>query len=124
MLKTITVNKWRAAAFALAATVAVAYISALSGGHSWLFEDFAQYLIHAHNIAELKHYAGTQCYTPVFPLLPAFSATISYFMMNAGVMKKTRKPRDVYSAPAKELFSFLEQEAPEEGLICTRKPRA
>jgi len=39
-------------------------------------------------------------------------------------MKKTRRPRDVYSAPAKELFSFLERETPEEGLICTRKPRA
>jgi len=57
MLKTITGNKWRAAAFALAATVAIGHISSLSGSHSWLFEDFAQHLIHARNIAELKHYA-------------------------------------------------------------------
>ncbi len=77
-------NRWHAGALALSVAAVVAYLFALDGGHSWQFDDFAQYLMHARNIAELKSYAttgyvynplnpyvGPQNYPPVFPLMLA-----------------------------------------------------
>lgn len=82
MLKKLLGTKWRVGALLLALAVAAVYLSALDNGHSWQFDDFAQYLMHARNIAAFKPYAATgyvynplnpytgpQCYPPVFPLL-------------------------------------------------------
>lgn len=129
MLKKLFETKWRVGALLLSLTVAVIYLSTLSSGHAWQYDDFAQYLMHARNIAALKPYAATgyvynplnpytgpQCYPPVFPLL--LTPLYKLFGLNLWPMKAMCSL--FFAGFIFVLYLFLERRlSPQRAMLCT-----